>query len=287
MKIEYERKIADLRLELTTALSSEGNATVRIVTGLFETVTNNIDQHTVDLNTVESRMTTVKEDISAMGNDLTGIMQNVARGPVMNTNHNADAASTARDLLTASTRESAGEQNSHALLALEARIDNMEDQSRRDNLLFYSINEQKGENCEAVIRELMGATIFKDNKADADKIEVVRAHRLGKYDSTKNRPIIVKFLRYKDKMHILFNSKKLQEKGSSVSEDFSANTNKARKYLQDCIKVARGHWSQPPKKAVVNYKTIFVRDQQDKVYNFPLGYVKSHVASWWMPVERK
>ena len=79
-------------------------------------------------------------------------------------------------------------QNSHppassskvSLASLEARLDKLEDHSRRDNLLFYGFEEDEREQCENKIRDLLARKVFYgDTTVNVNNINIVRAHRLG------------------------------------------------------------------------------------------------------------
>lgn len=110
------------------------------------------------------------------------------------------------------------------------RCDDAENRLRRCNLLFFgfsddsnetwSVSEQKIVNFCA---ENLGITIVADN--------IERAHRLGKFATGKNRPIIVKFLRFKDKEQILSSGFKLKNTPFAVREDFSLAVRIARARL--------------------------------------------------------
>lgn len=60
---------------------------------------------------------------------------------------------------------------------------------------------------------------------------IERAHRLGKYQVESTRPLIVKFLSFKDKQRALAAASKLRETNSSISQDYSKNVRIARKKL--------------------------------------------------------
>lgn len=61
--------------------------------------------------------------------------------------------------------------------------------------------------------------------------DIERAHRLGKYSNGKNRPIIVKLLRFKDKESILSVGHKMKGTDYAVREDFCLAVRQARAKL--------------------------------------------------------
>ncbi|KAG0425776.1 hypothetical protein HPB47_027082 [Ixodes persulcatus] len=84
------------------------------------------------------------------------------------------------------------------LYKVNSRCDDAENRLRRSNLLFFGIPDSQTETWtqseEKVIRlcaQSMGIEISPGN--------LERSHRLGKFTANKNRPIIVRFLRFKDK----------------------------------------------------------------------------------------
>lgn len=72
---------------------------------------------------------------------------------------------------------------------------------------------------------------------DANNIE--RAHRLGKFATNKNRPIIVQLSRFKDKELILACGPKLKGTNFAIREDFSAATRVARSKLLQFAKLKK------------------------------------------------
>ena len=76
---------------------------------------------------------------------------------------------------------------------LEARANDLEFRSMRENLLFHGMIENQHEDCEAIVKQ------FIKEKLDIDQdIIIDRAHRLGK-PRGRTRPIVVKFHQYSDR----------------------------------------------------------------------------------------
>ncbi|XP_019631891.1 PREDICTED: uncharacterized protein LOC109475612 [Branchiostoma belcheri] len=111
------------------------------------------------------------------------------------------------------------------------KSDYLENQSRRNNILFDGVPDNKQENwsrCEQKVPD-----ILKDKlKLDPLKIEIERSHRNGKFqEEGRPRPIVVKLLRYKDKEAILQRAKHLKGSNIYVNEDFSDAVRQKRKEL--------------------------------------------------------
>ena len=87
---------------------------------------------------------------------------------------------------------------------------NLESQSRRDNLIFYDIKEETRNetwtDCENKVRNLLKVKVGIPNADKESDVSIERAHRLGKKvkNPTKSRPIIVKFSRWKTKDDVLY-----------------------------------------------------------------------------------
>ena len=153
--------------------------------------------------------------------------------------------------------------NGDLINTLTSRMDHLEDQCRRDNLIFYGIGESQEnetwDDCENAIKNIIrDKELFQ--KDQVDDIEIVRAHRLGQRDNDPNkpRPIIVKFAKFKTKASIIGNAVKLDGGTVKLSEDFCVNTNKIRKELLSAGKNLSNRTNVTIKKYHVNYKTLTV-----------------------------
>lgn len=96
-----------------------------------------------------------------------------------------------------------------SLAALHDSQDDLDNRSRRNNLILYglldAVNESWAESEEKVVS-------FFSDKLDISvtPTSIERAHRLGKYQVESTRPLIVKFLSFKDK-RVLAAASKLRE----------------------------------------------------------------------------
>lgn len=113
---------------------------------------------------------------------------------------------------------------------LVKKCDDSENRLRRDNLLFFGIQDAHDETwdqSESCIISLCSDKL----QISISKQDIERAHRLGRFQDGKHRPIIVKFARFKDKCSILSAGPKLKGSSISIREDFSARVRLARKKL--------------------------------------------------------
>ncbi|XP_049516647.1 uncharacterized protein LOC125942507 [Dermacentor silvarum] len=114
---------------------------------------------------------------------------------------------------------------------LEARLDDAENRSRRNNLLFYGLpdtnpTETYSQTEDLIIRH---CSDHLDTQLSSNDIE--RAHRLGRHSKDRKRPIIVKFTCFKTKESILSKGPKFKGTDYSVGEDFSRRVQNCRKQL--------------------------------------------------------
>ena len=107
----------------------------------------------------------------------------------------------------------------------------LQDRSRRDNLVFYGVPEQDNEECDKLVcAELMRCKFELTGDTAFDLFE--RAHRLGskaKWNKDTNpnkrpRPIIVKMSFHRDKQAIIRQAWRLKNSHTNVSEDYSKET---------------------------------------------------------------
>jgi len=128
------------------------------------------------------------------------------------------------------------------LITINDKTDYMEGQSRRNNIIIDGIGESVSENwsdCEGKVKKLLSEKLQIDHR----RIELERAHRTGKpsssLPSTRPRPIVAKFLRYKDKLEVLGKAKALKGTNIFINEDFPEAVRQKRKELLPAMRTAR------------------------------------------------
>jgi hypothetical protein len=115
---------------------------------------------------------------------------------------------------------------------LDEKADYLENQSRRNNLRVDGIPEAATETWE-VTEAAVRCSLIKDLGlpfAQADALKIERAHRTGRRIKNKNkpRPIVVKFLSFKDRELILKRARAIKPNGVKYREDFSSRIIHAR-----------------------------------------------------------
>jgi hypothetical protein len=120
---------------------------------------------------------------------------------------------------------------------LYRRVDRLEGYSRRSNLVFHNVEEEEEEDwsrTENIISDILKHRLEMANQ----EITIERAHRMGR-KGVKPRPIIVKFNKYKDKIKILDQSKKLKGSRIGISEDYTERVREIRAKLKEFLVIAR------------------------------------------------
>ncbi len=124
---------------------------------------------------------------------------------------------------------------------LQEKVNGLENQSRRDNLIFTSLKEQSRDRDNDCSRKVFDLLRYKTNIPPdvLDHIRIVRCHRLGAYIPGKACPIIIKLHFFPDKQFILSKASNLKGSGIFINEDYSALTQSRHKVLYPLVKAAR------------------------------------------------
>ncbi|XP_075527052.1 uncharacterized protein LOC142559322 [Dermacentor variabilis] len=109
--------------------------------------------------------------------------------------------------------------------------DELENRSRRNNLLFFGIDdENESETWDESERKVISVCSAKLG-ITVEPSTIERAHRMGKHNNDKPRPIILKFGLFKDKQRLLSAASKLKGSRISLSEDYSQQVRRRRSKL--------------------------------------------------------
>ncbi|KAL3246254.1 hypothetical protein MRX96_057799 [Rhipicephalus microplus] len=116
--------------------------------------------------------------------------------------------------------------------SLRTRLDDLEDHSRRDNVVFFGIEDVASETAEQSkmkVLKLFASKLQLTISSDS----IARAHRIGKFSSGRNRPLIAKCSAYKTEETVFVKRFLLKGCIVSMSEDFCATTCDTRKALYE------------------------------------------------------
>ncbi|XP_065296644.2 uncharacterized protein [Dermacentor albipictus] len=158
--------------------------------------------------------------------------------------------------------------------AIISRLDELEDSSRRDNLIFYGIPDVPAENwseSETKIRNCLTSLLQITLIDEA----ISRAHRLGSYAVNKHRPIIVKFSSSKLKQKVFTERKKFKGSGISVSEDFCRATRLSQKKLIEFGKASGQKYALRLNRLEIDKKTYIYCPVTDRVCEIHTNELRS------------
>ena len=134
---------------------------------------------------------------------------------------------------------------------LSDKIRDQEDRSRRNNLRIDGIKENEKENVRDLEEKVKN--LFQHKLDIKDDIEIERIHRTGRKKDGKPRTIILKLLRYQDKIKILQECRNLKGTNVWVNEDFSRETVERRRNLLNEIKTRKANGEEG---LYLSYSTI-------------------------------
>ena len=139
------------------------------------------------------------------------------------------------------------------LKEIESSVDYLENQSRRNNVIFDGIQEDVNEtwqDSERKVNEIL------EESMNLDGLVIERAHRVGKPRSPRGRLVVVKFLNYKDREEVLRNAKNLKGTDVYVREDVSSRVLSKRREQLPQLKAAR----QSGKLAYFKFDKLIIKD---------------------------
>ena len=114
------------------------------------------------------------------------------------------------------------------------KLIDLEDRQLRNNLRIDGVVENVGETWEITVQKVK--EIFRNNLNIDNHIEVDRAHRVGQKRENRQRTIVLRLNKFKDKEEIKKCAKKLKGTGIYINDDFSPVTIERRK---DLLKTAK------------------------------------------------
>ena len=134
----------------------------------------------------------------------------------------------------------------------------MEDQSKRNNLVFRGIPEEKDEtwdDCEAAGRKILEEKVGMEEAWRDTDIAIERTHRIRRFSKGRTRPIVVKFAIINTKNNVFKNKSKVQGSDYRIQEQFNDKITQERKSFQSMIEKA----IKEEKPSFVRYKKAAVR----------------------------
>lgn len=193
-----------------------------------------------ELKAINNRLAATKQTLSELSTCITTTETECSSIPEIRSNV---------DRLLSSAAET-----SSVLANVDDRLNDAEDRSRRCNLAFYGIAEGASEtwnDSENLIinpcKDHLGLSI--------EPKEIERAHRVGKVQPNKHRPIVVKFTLFKTREMVLSNCTKFKGTSFSVGEDYSTATRITRRELLRFARDQNAPFKLRYKKLIIGNKT--------------------------------
>ncbi|KAH8031951.1 hypothetical protein HPB51_022271 [Rhipicephalus microplus] len=166
------------------------------------------------------------------------------------------------------------------VLSVNKRLDELEDRSRRENLIFYGIEDCDSETwaqSEEKICQILNETLKLNLGSSDDRIS--RAHRLGRFVVGKSRPVIVKFASFKFRESMLQSRSSFRESHVSISEDFCRATRSVRKKLFEFGRASGEKYTVKYNKLYINKKCFMYSPVTDSVCELHTNAQNSSEAS--------
>ena len=204
---------------------------------------------------LEGRIQTLEDAYKTTKQDVEGLKES------LNAN-NEDKQKTSERLGKFEEKTNSGlealEKENNKLSALVKEIENknlyLEAYSRRENVKFENIPEEDPkEDTEMVLRSFLEKEL---GFSDAASIEIQRVHRLGKKKEEKSRPILARFLRYKDCERLYSLGHRLRGTDFKMYQDLPFEIVERRRTQMETFKKAKRS----------NNPVAFSKAQPDKLY---------------------
>ncbi|CAG9131720.1 unnamed protein product [Plutella xylostella] len=144
-------------------------------------------------------------------------------------------------------------------LEQERRIDALERQLKRRNLIIFGIAEEEKSyhELEKIVLELLSGKL----DVECTQSEIQEVKRIGiKKSGDKPRPILLTIASMGKKIEICQNKHKLQDTGSYIKEDYSKKVLEIRKSLQEDLKREIGNGNR----AYLKYDKLIVIPKSNK-----------------------
>lgn len=110
---------------------------------------------------------------------------------------------------------------------LESKIDDLEQYQRRQCLRVFGVSETDGEDTDK-----LAIDVAKKIGVDLSVNDIDRSHRIGRKETDRPRPVIVKFVSYRKRNELFRSKKNLRGTGIVIREDL---TKKRHALLQEAI----------------------------------------------------
>ena len=198
--------------------------------GQLETIQNSISTLTVKVSDIEVKVKNLEQKVATLENSRDFDSESVQN---LNTKQK-EIDSLLLKMKNIETEQSKKESD------LKAQVLDIQCRSMRDNLIFFGIPEEKGETDEDCVRKILSFIEEQlDMEAASIHIKLHRAHRMGRFNPTKVRPIVAKFAYYPDRERVRKSAGKLKNTSYGISQQFPKEIMDKRRKLVPIMKDAR------------------------------------------------
>lgn len=137
------------------------------------------------------------------------------------------------------------------------KIEMLEREMKRKNLIIFGVVEEEGENMEVRQRKIK-EVVNRTGIEIEPKEDIAEIRRIGRREKDKERPLIVELMREDKKSEIIKSTRNLRGTKWSISEDYPKEIQLQRKQLLKHMKIARsmGH------RATVIYDKVIIDGEQ-------------------------
>lgn len=120
----------------------------------------------------------------------------------------------------------------------EERLEHLEREIRKNNIIIKGIQDKENEHYQETQKHIQ--TIMQKLGVEVDlDVNIEEIRRVGRYTISRNRPILVKLIRYDKTLEILRKSKALKGTNVWIEKDYSKKVQEERKALIPQLKEAR------------------------------------------------
>ena len=203
----------------------------------------------------------VRRDVKNIGDSHTSLKKQITHITtyIESVDDKLNACTTAIEIL-AEQHKTLAEETERKMKQLEESLQAQEDQMRKNNLIIYGIKEQDKEDWTKT-EDLVRTFIRTDLKLDTEEMELERAHRLGKKTTGKDRPIIIRFLKMRQRNSVRDSVIQLQRDTGKdgryeyrVSDDLSQQVRAKRAILYPKMMAARDE----QKHAIIKHDKLYI-----------------------------
>lgn len=237
-----QKQLDDQKEAMRKQLHDQQEATQKQLDDQTKVLRNDLGDIKHDLNQVKQQCDEINKRCDRLENDYIHVTETVTdmTTDVQHLLVESDVGKRATDQLSRELSEMKEE-----IQSLKADTDRLEDFSRRDNLRFFGIpQERQNETYDACAQLVVNVLNSVDSNKQWSEDDVARAHRTGYAREGQGRPMLVKFSRWRDKQYLLMNKdnrQRLREKGISLASDL---TRSQAKIVADCRKQGKRAYFQ-------------------------------------------